>query len=34
LTVLESKEDKKNSERNAQGLIKFSSAKVGLDENL
>lgn len=34
LTVLESKEDKKISERNAQNVVKFSSARVGLDENL
>lgn len=34
LTVLETKEDKKNNERNAQGAVKFSSARVGLDENL
>jgi hypothetical protein len=34
LTVLESKEDKKLSERNGQNVVKFSSSKVGLDENL
>lgn len=34
LTVLETKEDKKNSERNIQGAVKFSSGRAGLDENL
>lgn len=34
LTVLESKEDKKISERNAQNIVKQTSARVGLDENL
>ncbi len=34
LVLLESKEDKKISERNAQNIVKFSSSRVGLDENL
>jgi hypothetical protein len=34
LTLIESKEDKKNSERNAQNFVKFNSSKVGLDENV
>lgn len=34
LTVLESKEDKKISERNTQNVVKLTSARVGLDENL
>ncbi len=34
LTILESKEDKKLSERNAQNVVKLSSGRVGLDENL
>jgi hypothetical protein len=34
LTVIESKEDKKLSERNGQNIVKFASSRVGLDENL
>jgi hypothetical protein len=34
LTVLESKEDKKLGERSGQNVVKFSSSRVGLDENL
>lgn len=34
MTLIESKEDKKNSERNAQNFVKFNSSKVGLDENV
>jgi hypothetical protein len=34
LTVIESKEDKKLSERNGQNVVKFASSRVGLDENL
>lgn len=34
MTVLESKEDKKISERNSQNIVKFSSSRVGLDENI
>jgi hypothetical protein len=34
LVVLESKEDKKISERNTQNIVKFSNSRVGLDENL
>jgi hypothetical protein len=34
LTVLESKEDKKLSERNGQNVVKLTSGRVGLDENL
>jgi len=34
LTLIESKEDKKNSERNSQNFVKFNSSKVGLDENV
>lgn len=32
--MIESKEDKKNSERNSQNFVKFNSSKVGLDENV
>ena len=34
LTIIESKEDKKLSERNGQNVVKFASSRVGLDENL
>ena len=34
MTLIESKEDKKNSERNSQNFVKFNSSKVGLDENV
>lgn len=34
LTVLDTKESKKISERNGQNVVKHSSARVGLDENL
>lgn len=34
LVVLESKEDKKLSERSGQNVVKFSSARVGLDEKV
>jgi hypothetical protein len=34
LTLIDSKEDKKNSERNSQNFVKFNSSKVGLDENV
>jgi hypothetical protein len=31
---LETKEEKKNNERNTQGAVKFSDSRSGLDENL
>ncbi len=34
LIVVESKEDKKLSERNTQNFVKFTSSKVGLDETI
>jgi hypothetical protein len=34
LVVLETKEEKKNNERNTQGTVKFSDSRSGLDENL
>lgn len=34
MTVIDSKEDKKLSERNGQNVVKFTTARVGLDENL
>ncbi len=34
MTLIDSKEDKKNSERNSQNFVKFNSSKVGLDENV
>ena len=34
LTVIQTKEDKKNIERNGQNLVKFSDTRSGLDDNL
>jgi len=34
LILVESKEDKKLSERNTQNFVKFTSSKVGLDETI
>lgn len=34
LTVIETKQDKKNSERNNQGFTKVALSRTGLDENL
>lgn len=34
LTVLDTKEGKKISERNGQNVVKHTSSRVGLDENL
>lgn len=34
LTVIQTKEDKKNIERNGQNLVKFSDTRASLDDNL